>query len=45
MLVQFNSEKEHQWLQKIVGECTYEVEAIMGSDKPVEKFAGSESVR
>lgn len=45
MLVQFNSEKEHQWLQKFVGEWTYEVEAMMGPDQPVEKFAGSESAR
>jgi Protein of unknown function (DUF1579) len=45
MLMQFNSEKEHQWLQKFVGEWTYEVEAMMGPDQPVEKFAGSESVR
>jgi hypothetical protein len=45
MLMQFKPEKEHEWLQKFVGEWTYEVEAMMGPDKPVEKFAGSESVR
>jgi Protein of unknown function (DUF1579) len=45
MLMQFKPEKEHQWLQKLVGEWTYEVEAIMGPDKPAEKFTGSESVR
>ncbi|HKX54117.1 MAG TPA: DUF1579 domain-containing protein [Nitrosospira sp.] len=37
--------KEHQWLQKLVGEWTFEVEAMMGPDKPSEKFSGSESVR
>ena len=38
-------QKEHQWLQKLVGEWTYESEASMGPDKPTEKFAGTESVR
>ena len=37
--------KEHRWLQKPVGEWTFDVEAMMGSDKPPEKFGGSESVR
>jgi hypothetical protein len=45
MLMQFQPEKEHQWLQKLVGDWTYEIEATMGADKPVEKFAGSESGR
>ena len=38
-------QKEHQWLQKLVGEWTCEAEATMGPDKPPEKFAGTESVR
>lgn len=38
-------QKEHHWLQKLVGDWTYEGEAIMGPDKPPEKFSGSESVR
>jgi hypothetical protein len=38
-------QNEHQWLQKLVGEWTYESECSMGSDKPPEKFKGSESVR
>jgi hypothetical protein len=38
-------QKEHQWLQKLVGEWTSEVEAMMGPDKPPEKFRGTESVR
>jgi hypothetical protein len=43
--MQFKPEKEHLWLKKLVGEWTYEVEAMMGSDQPVEKFTGSESAR
>jgi len=38
-------QKEHQWLQKLVGEWTYESEAIMEPGKPTEKFKGAESVR
>jgi uncharacterized protein DUF1579 len=38
-------QKEHQWLQKLVGEWTLEGEASMGSDKPSEKARGTESVR
>lgn len=38
-------QKEHQWLQKLVGEWTYESEAIMGPDQPPMKSRGSESVR
>ena len=45
MLVQFEPEKEHEWLKKLVGEWTYEVEATMGPEKPTEKFTGSESGR
>ncbi|MBE9178575.1 DUF1579 domain-containing protein [Oculatella sp. LEGE 06141] len=36
---------EHQWLQKLVGEWTYEIEAVMGSDQPTETATGTESVR
>jgi hypothetical protein len=38
-------QKEHQWLQKLVGEWTSEADAIMGPGKPPEKFKGTESVR
>lgn len=38
-------QKEHQWLQKLVGEWTYEHKAQMGPDKPEETFSGTESVR
>ncbi|MBW4473762.1 MAG: DUF1579 domain-containing protein [Stenomitos rutilans HA7619-LM2] len=36
---------EHQWLQKLVGEWTYETEASMGADQPSEKVTGTERVR
>jgi hypothetical protein len=38
-------QKEHQWLQRLVGEWTYESECLMEPGKPPEKFEGSESVR
>ena len=38
-------QKEHQWLQKLVGEWTYEHDCSMGPDKPPEKFRGTETVR
>lgn len=43
--MQAEPQKEHQWLQKLVGEWTSEAEATMGPDKPPEKFTGTESVR
>ena len=38
-------QEEHHWLQKLVGEWTYESEASMGPDQPAEKHTGTESVR
>jgi hypothetical protein len=38
-------QKEHAWLQKLVGEWTTEAEAVMGPGKPPEKFTGTERVR
>lgn len=38
-------QKEHHWLQKLVGEWTYEHEAVMEPGKPPEKMTGTESVR
>jgi Protein of unknown function (DUF1579) len=38
-------QKEHKWLQKLIGEWTYETDATMGPDKPPEKYKGTESVR
>ena len=38
-------QKEHHWLQRIVGEWTFENVCIMGPDQPPAKFTGSETVR
>ncbi len=38
-------QKEHQWLQKLVGEWTFEGEATMEPGQPPAKFTGTESVR
>jgi len=39
------SQKEHAWLQQLVGEWTSEAEAAMEPGKPPETFRGTESVR
>jgi len=39
------SQKEHQWLQKLIGKWTYESDATTEPGKPAEKFTGTESVR
>jgi len=36
---------EHHWLQKLVGEWTYEHEMAMEPGGPLHKFTGSETVR
>ena len=38
-------QKEHQWLQKLVGEWTFEHECPMGPDQPPAKSTGTDSVR
>ncbi|MBD2077527.1 DUF1579 domain-containing protein [Phormidium sp. FACHB-592] len=38
-------QKEHQWLQKLVGEWTYETEVKMESGQPTENPTGTETVR
>ena len=38
-------QKEHHWLQKLVGEWSYESEGSMGPDSPAEACGGTESVR
>lgn len=38
-------QKQHQWLQQLLGEWTYESECVMEPGKPPEKFKGSEHVR
>ena len=42
--MQAQPQKEHQWLQQLVGEWTSEAEAIEPG-KPPQKFTGTESVR
>lgn len=37
--------KEHQWLQRLVGEWTFEGEASMGPGQPSMKYTGRESAR
>lgn len=38
-------QKEHQWLQRFVGEWTFEGEAMMEPGQPPSRFNGTESVR
>lgn len=38
-------QKQHAWLQKLVGEWTYEGEAMAEPGKPPERFKGTETVR
>lgn len=38
-------QKEHQWLQKLVGEWTFEAECSPGPDQPPMKSSGCEVVR
>lgn len=43
--MQQESQREHQWLQQLAGEWTFETECDMGPDKPREKGGGREAVR
>jgi len=43
--MQAEPQKEHVWLQQLVGEWTYEAEALMEPGKPAEKCRGRENVR
>jgi hypothetical protein len=43
--MQATSQKEHQWLNRLVGEWTYEHECTMGPDQPPIKLKGTEVVR
>lgn len=38
-------QREHEWLQKLTGEWTFEGQADMGPDKPPAKSRGTERVR
>jgi hypothetical protein len=43
--MQATLQKEHQWLDKFIGEWSYESECSMGPDQPLSKFKGTEVVR
>lgn len=43
--MQAEPQKEHEWLQRLVGDWTFEMEAKMGPDQPTEKAGGTERVR
>jgi hypothetical protein len=43
--MQVEPQAEHKWLQKLVGEWTFESECVMGPDQPAMKHTGSETVR
>jgi hypothetical protein len=42
---QVQPQKEHRWLQRLVGEWTFEGEAPMAPGQPPVRFSGTESVR
>jgi hypothetical protein len=44
-MMQSEPQKEHQWLQRMVGEWTSEAEMKMKPDEPTVKSQGTESVR
>ena len=44
-MIQAEPQQEHQWLQKLVGEWTYEAAATMAPDQPPTQCQGSEHVR
>jgi len=39
------AQEEHAWLQRLVGEWTYEMEAACGEGQPTVKVTGTESIR
>jgi hypothetical protein len=43
--MQVEPQAEHKWLQKLVGQWTFEGECVMGPDQPAMKHSGSETVR
>lgn len=43
--MQAEPQKEHRWLEQLVGEWEYEHEAVMGPGQPPIKSRGTESVR
>lgn len=45
MEMKVEPQKEHHWLERLVGEWTYESGAPMEPDQPPGKYTGTESVR
>lgn len=45
MMMKAEPQKEHKWLQRLVGEWTLEAEAMMGPGEPPVKTTGTETVR
>ena len=45
MAMMTQSQVEHRWLQKLVGEWTYETEVTIGPDHSPERATGTERVR
>ncbi len=43
--MQAEPQKEHEWLQRLVGDWTFEFDGNMGPDQPNEKARGTERVR
>lgn len=43
--MQQEPQAEHRWLERLVGEWTYETECVMGPGQPPQKDAGRERVR
>jgi hypothetical protein len=43
--MQVEPQKEHKWLQNLVGDWTFECECITGPDMAPSKFTGTDSVR
>jgi hypothetical protein len=43
--MQVEPQAEHKWLQKLVGQWTFEADCVMGPDQPATKHTGSERVR
>jgi hypothetical protein len=44
-MMKVEPQKEHQWLQKLIGQWTTEADCTMGPDQPPAKSKGTESVR
>ena len=44
-MMKIEPQKEHKWLQQMLGEWTCEAECSMGPDQPPSKTKGSETVR